>query len=271
MQAGGVRHVPWHEQANRPCGQTAQQLGVSLEEQPELHRGPVRHEVQEDVRLAIAADPNGQLVREVTHRLLVRRAERERWQIVPRDGLAGEEGDLLPLSREPGEVAVSQDRIEDHQPFDRARERHWSTKAIVGLANGGVEGLVMDMEQARAAVGTGLRGDETTRFQRLEERPHRLAILDARVRAVLAAEADACVGHHRHEEPSLALREAETPDGCHSLGVRHRGRLFASADPRHTSSSARPGSKRLPRPVRPPARAPMARNRVKPARTLLAA
>ena len=51
----------------------------------------------------------------------------------------------------------------------------------------------MDMEQTRPAVGTGLRGDEATRFQRLEERPHGLAVFDARERAGLAAEADAGV------------------------------------------------------------------------------
>src|SRR4029450_1727376 len=113
---------------------------------------------------------------------------------------------------------------------------------------------------------------EPARLKRVEEIRDGCAVCDSGKRAVLSSKTDARVQHHGHQEPSLALREAERPDGVDAVAEGRRRWPFGYRDGRlHTNSSANPGSKRLPRPVLPPARAPMPRNRVKPARTFPAA
>ena len=45
-------------------------------------------------------------------------------------------GDLLPFGREPLKVALPEDSVEHHQPFDGATQRKRPAMPIVGLANG---------------------------------------------------------------------------------------------------------------------------------------
>ena len=171
---------------------------------------------------------------------------------------------------EPRHAAVGHDGIEQHQPLDRTGQRHWAAEPVVWLADGRVERLVVQVKQPGATVAAGLRRRESARLQRLEERsPSGAPYLMPRERAVLAPQADTGVKHHGHQEPGLALGEPEAPDRGNPVA---RTSSASAAQARvgrlHTSSSARSGSNRLPRPVRPPARAPMPRNSVKPARTL---
>src|SRR5262249_6954881 len=108
-----------------------------------------------------------------------------------------------------------------------------------------------------AVVAAGLWRGESAYLKSLEQIRHRRSVLDSGKPAVLAAQTDARVKHDGDKKACLSLGEAEGFDRRHPAGKRHR-----------STSPARPGSNRVPRPVRPPARPPLARNRVKPARTL---
>src|SRR5260221_13581421 len=99
--------------------------------------------------------------------------------------------ELVLLGREPPSLAVGQHGIEDHQAFDRARQRGGSSMPIIGLAYGTVERLVVDVEDARAMVAARPRGRIATRHETVEELAHLATVRDSSERAILPADADA--------------------------------------------------------------------------------
>ena len=122
---------------------------------------------------------------------------------------------------------------------------------VVDLANGRVERLVVDVEEAAPVQRPDRnRLRHPTCRESLEEVVGLLAVDDARERAVLSLHEDAAVQHHRDQEAGLALREPERGDRLRAVdreavdipALRRKWQ-------RHTNSSARP-------PNRPPPRLP---------------
>ena len=129
------------------------------QEQPEVHRRRARHEVDEDVGVRVRLHPDRQLVREVAHRLLGAVAEQQ-MRVVPMLQTIPEVPDevttLVHRGAEPGELAIVEHGIEEHHALDHASLCGGLPEAVVGLADGRPERLVVDvkhppaMELARA-------------------------------------------------------------------------------------------------------------------------
>ena len=100
----------------------------------------------------------------------------------------------------------------------------------------------------RAGVGRG----EPAADEVGEKIVHHLAPTNPGERTVLAADADARMQQHGHEEPRVAVEKAQRRDLVDPLGERHS----------NTSSATRGSKPRPPlrlEPLPPPSRAPVAR------------
>ena len=82
---------------------------------------------------------------------------------------------------------------------------------IVRLANGAIQRLVVDVVQARLVMAARVRRGVRRAPAAPKEVVHLPAVGDAGERAVVPAETDAGVQHHRHQEAGLALGEAVQP------------------------------------------------------------
>src|SRR5438105_1421093 len=114
--------------------------------------------------------------------------------------------------------------------------------SVVGISDGLIQRLVMNVVQAGIALAEASGGRASLLNEPIKKLVHRLAAGDAPECAVLAAEADARIEHHRHEEPGLARSESVVCDSPDTLVPRHHSR----------NSSAISGSKGVPPPLDPP-------------------
>src|SRR5712691_11161418 len=101
---------------------------------------------------AVDLHPNRELVRKVSDRVVVALTEDEMRVLVllqtSFQQAEDEVRELVLLGPEPGVVCVRQDGIQNHQPFDHSAERGRLAMPVVGLANGLVERLVLNMKEA---------------------------------------------------------------------------------------------------------------------------
>src|SRR5262249_56752262 len=112
--------------------------------------------------------------------------------------------------------------------------------STVGLADGSIEGLVMNVIDAPAVVTTRVRRRKSPADELREELARLLAVDDAGERAVLPEQTHPGVLHHEHEKARLAFSESEFDDGRDTVLRLHQN-----------TSSARCGSNgRPPLPVR---------------------
>jgi hypothetical protein len=127
---------------------------------------------------------------------------------------------LVHRGAEPGELAIIEHGIEEHDALDHASLSGGLPEAVIGLADGRPERLVVDvkhpttMELARAD-----RRRESPPDQGLQEVRALLPVDDAGEAAVLAFDKDARVQEHVQQEPRLTFGEAERRDGFHPLGI----------------------------------------------------
>jgi len=85
--------------------------------------------------------------------------------------------------------------------------------STVGLADGPVESLVVQVVDASAVVTTGVRRRKSAVDELREKLARLLPVDDAGERGVLPQKADPGVLHHEHEKARLALCESEFDDG----------------------------------------------------------
>ena len=105
----------------------------------------------------------------------------------------------------------------------------------VGLADGSIQRLVMDLVDASAVVPTRMRGRIAKPDELGEKLPGLLPVDYACEERVLAEQTHSRVQHHRDQEAGLALGETELRDGSHALFELHQ-----------KNSSARRGSAERP-------------------------
>src|SRR5262245_44641884 len=112
--------------------------------------------------------------------------------------------------------------------------------AAIGLADGSIQRLVVDVVDVSAVVTTGVRRRKSPADQLREKLARLLAVDDAGEGAVLPEQTRPGVLHHEYEKARLALRESESDDSCDIVLRLHQN-----------TSSARCGPNgRPPRPVR---------------------
>src|SRR5687768_8583563 len=151
MQIGqsGLYELTWKKQPDCPSEQHAEHWHVPQQEQPEVHRRGTRHEVDEDVGVGVRLHPDRQLVGKVAHRLLWAITEQQVW-VVPKFQTIPEVPDevtaLVHRGAEPSELAIVEHSIEEHDPLDHASLRGGLPEAVVGLANGRPERLVVEVK-----------------------------------------------------------------------------------------------------------------------------
>ena len=119
----GVFQMGGNEQAQRPRGQRSKQLGMAFEELAEIDGQLSRQQIQEHMGAAIRIQADRELVGEVADRLRVVGREGQAGQVVAREPVGeGEVRELVALGRQPRAIPIRQHGVEDHQPFDRARQ-----------------------------------------------------------------------------------------------------------------------------------------------------
>jgi len=111
-------------------------------------------------------------------------------------------------------TSIGEHGVENHHPLNHAAQRRGPPIAIVRLPNRLVERLVLEVDEPSSVQRAG--GDHC-HVPAVDELPQKvmrlLAVGDAGERAVLPLQKDPCIDHDMHEEPRLALREAEASDG----------------------------------------------------------
>ena len=176
--------MAWNEQANLPLRQRPQQLRVAMEERPKVERDILGDEIDEDVPPPVAGHADGQLVREVAGGLRPAAGEGQRRQfLASKCRRAGEVLDLLALAGEPVQVPVREDVVEDHQALDGPGHRRRLAESCVGLADGRVELLVVQVIDMRLTRPATVRGGVAPGDQAAEEVVRLLAADDAGVGA----------------------------------------------------------------------------------------
>ena len=220
-----------------PRRQAPQQLEVPLKERAEAANLGIGCVVEED-RATVQVDADWKLLeRHVPGGC--RRADADMRQAIGFSRQRRQVHGLLGVGREPDELRVGEHGVEAHQTMDDAGWREWSAVPAVGLADGAIERLVVDLVDTSAVVSTPVRGRVSEPDELREKLACRLTVDDARERGVLALQTDAGVPHDGHQEARLALREAEVGDSLDAGVERHQ-----------MNSSARSGSA-----DRPPVRA----------------
>src|SRR5262245_29423484 len=112
--------------------------------------------------------------------------------------------------------------------------------ATIGVADGSIQRLVLDVVDASSIVTTGVRRRQSAADEFREKLARFLAVDDAGERAVLPEQTHPGVLHHEHEKARLTLGESESGNSCDTVLRLHQN-----------TSSARCGSNgRPPLPVR---------------------
>src|SRR2546422_2253590 len=96
--------------------------------------------------------------------------------------------------------------------------------AVVGIPDGLIERLVVDVVQARVVVSEPSSRRTAIRDKPPKEVLRRVSVCDSREGAVLAAQADAGMEHNGHEESGLTRREPVVSDRLDALIPRHHSR-----------------------------------------------
>jgi hypothetical protein len=144
---------------------------------------------------------------------------------------AGDKRSLLGSRREPLEIGDWQHCIEHHQSLDGQARRHPTTIGAGGFADGVVQRLVMQVIEPRSIVDAADVVRVAAPDEPAEERVTPPSTVgDASEARVLTWDANAAVAQDEHDEPRLALGEAEVDDGLDAFLVRHRHN--SSANPR---------------------------------------
>ena len=147
------------------------------------------------MRAPVLGVPNGQLIGEVAHGLFRCAAEDQARILDVAQVEAPQRAEvcaLLAFGAEPSERRVHEHAVEHQQALDRLFDREPAPVAIVGVADGGVQGLVVDVVDARPAVRP--EGDEPgvlVRQHAGDEVVDLLPVRDAGEGRVLAADEDA--------------------------------------------------------------------------------
>ena len=82
VRIASLPEMTGNQQSNAPTRKGTQQLGVPLQERPEVNRAGAPDEVREDVSAAIRINPNGHLVGEVSNRGVAGLPEYEMWHLL---------------------------------------------------------------------------------------------------------------------------------------------------------------------------------------------
>src|ERR1700681_1343703 len=107
-----------------------------------------------------------------------------------------------------------------------------SAQTTLGLADGSIKRLLLQMIDARAIVPAVVHRREAEAHELGEKLPRFLPVDDPAEGGVLARNADAGMQHDGHEEPCLALREAAHLGNRLNAFVRgHRNISSASPAP----------------------------------------
>jgi hypothetical protein len=165
-----------------------------------------------------------ELVREVPDGLLGPVAERQ-MRVIPSVEsalqMADEMSPLVAGQTKPGAGWCVEHRIKEHHALDHPPRGGRFPEAVVRLAYGRPERLVVDVRHPTAMeLPRRDRRCESSLDERLDEVGALLTVDDAGERAVLTLDEDAGVGQHVHEKARLALGEAERRDRVEALGVR---------------------------------------------------
>ena len=153
------------------------------QEQPEVHRRGTRHEVDEDVGVCVRLHPDRQLVGEVADRLLGAVTEHQVRiisKLQPIAKVPDEVTTLVHRGSQPDELAIVEHGIEEHHALDHASLCGGLPEAVVGLADGRPERLVVDVKHPPAMeLPRGDRRRESPLDERLDEVRALLAVDDA--------------------------------------------------------------------------------------------
>jgi hypothetical protein len=195
---------------------------MAVQECPEHTAGWIRDDEHKD-HIVTRSEADRTLLREVPDGSLPALGEDERGQVIHEQRTSlGEVGDLVALGAEPRQLGGGEHHIEQHQAFDRAREGGRPAVAIVGLADGAVEPLVMDVVDPPGAAPAGVGGGKSSLREAGEEVARVLPEDNVREGRLLAGHADAGVQHDGGQERRLARREALRDDGGGPVSECHR-------------------------------------------------
>ena len=149
-----VGQVVRYQEADGPSWQRPQQLGVALEEHAEVGSAAAVSQAHRNTCVLPSSPmPIGSLS---VNRRTVCPASDENVSDgrsangTRRDGR--KVGDLFSLGRKPLKIALPEDSVEHHQPFDGATQRKRPAMAIVGLTNRLVHRLVMKVVEPGRVV-----------------------------------------------------------------------------------------------------------------------
>src|SRR5207244_9380691 len=119
-----------------------------------LNAAPIGISDEVDERdLSFGSDTDRQLVGEVAHGVQPTSLEDEGRQLfVLQFSLGQKENLLVSLGREPSDLRLTEDDVEQHEPLGRSRDRRPTTVPIVRLANRSVKTPVMDVVVGAAAA-----------------------------------------------------------------------------------------------------------------------
>ncbi len=173
------------------------------------------HWIEEHVPATVLGVPDGQLVREEADGL-PRRPSEDQPGIL---GVAQVEAPqcakvraLLAFGAEPGQRPVHQHAVEHQQTLKGLLDGRPAAVPIVGVADGPIARLVVDVEQARPPVRPESDGPRVpVRQQAREEVVHLLPVRDAGEGRVLAPDEHARVAKDEVEESVLALGHKAPP------------------------------------------------------------
>src|SRR5262249_12564807 len=99
---------------------------------------------------------------------------------------------------------------------------------VVGVADGAIERLVVQMEQSPGMLTTPPRRRVPAYHETVEKLVHLASVANAGKGAVLAADTDAGVQHDRDEKGRLPFREAEHGDLRDAFGEGHQSSSSAT-------------------------------------------
>lgn len=115
-----------HQHAYCPSRQRSEELGVPIDEQPEIDRDGLGDQVEKDMLAPLAFNADGELVREEPPSARRAGAKPKMWIFVERQGVAEEPHEVPPLvglGAEPREAAVGKDGVEHHESLDHPADR----------------------------------------------------------------------------------------------------------------------------------------------------
>jgi hypothetical protein len=125
------------------------------------------------------------------------------------------------FSTKPVDGPIREHTVQDHQALDRPVNGDSPAVPAVRLADGGVERLVMNVEDPLPSGRSDLdRGHESPDLELLNEVVDLLTVRDASERGVLPSDEHAGVQHDGCQEASLTHCETERHQNLAALGCR---------------------------------------------------